>query len=289
MPPLSETFRSSKKFSLHHVGIVCKKNDTPADDLAKTIRIKLEKRQITVTTDTIQKDQNLLIVLGGDGTLLHVADQAAHLGIPVLGINLGNLGFLTERTEQEALTAVDELLEEEVIIENRMMLKASLTEPGKTKKSRFALNEVVINKGTLDRMLELSTHANQEYINTYKADGLIFSTPTGSTAYNLSAGGPLVYPGLASILVTPICPFMLSSRPVLLPAESRLQTRLQNGQQQKAQVIVDGQAAWDMNEKSCLILETAKQPLQLIVSPHRDYFAILRNKLHWGIGSKGNN
>ncbi len=170
-----------------------------------------------------------------------------------------------------------------------MMLKASLTEPGKAKKSRFALNEVVINKGTLDRMLELSTHANQEYINTYKADGLIFSTPTGSTAYNLSAGGPLVYPGLACILVTPICPFMLSSRPVLLPAESRLQTKLQNGKKQKAQVIVDGQAAWDMNEKSCLILETAKQPLQLIVSPHRDYFAILRNKLHWGIGSKSKN
>lgn len=271
------------------MGIICKKDHSPADKLATTIAEKLSRKNIRYSVNQIAKDQDMLIILGGDGTLLHVADQAANFGIPVFGINMGNLGFLTERTELEALTAVEELLNEEVTVENRMMLKASLTETGKAQNSRFALNEVVINKGTLDRMLELSTHADQEYINTYKADGLIFSTPTGSTAYNLSAGGPLVYPGLASILVTPICPFMLSSRPVLLPAESRLQTRLRNGQQQKAQVIVDGQAAWDMNEKSCLILETAKQPLQLIVSPHRDFFAILRNKLHWGIGSKGKN
>ena len=286
MAALAESFRRLKKFSLQHVGIVCKKDDIPADALANTIRTKLQKLDIEVSINQIQKDQNLLIVLGGDGTLLHVADQAAHLAIPVLGINLGNLGFLTERTEREALTAVDELLEEEVTIENRMMLKATLTEPGSPVNSRYALNEVVINKATLDPMLQLATHADQEYINTYKADGLIFSTPTGSTAYNLSAGGPLVYPGLASILVTPICPFMLSSRPVLLPAESRLQTRLSGKHKQTAQVIVDGQAAWGMSDKGCLIVETAKQPLHLIVSPHRDYFAILRNKLHWGIGSK---
>jgi NAD+ kinase len=286
MTSLAETFRSSRKFSLGHIGIVCKKDDTPADVLANTISKKLQKKAIEVSINQIQKDQDLLIVLGGDGTLLHVADQAAHLAIPVLGINLGNLGFLTERTEQEALTAVDELLDKQVTIEHRMMLKATLTEPGKPVNSRYALNEVVINKATLDPMLQLSTHADQEYINTYKADGLIFSTPTGSTAYNLSAGGPLVYPGLASILVTPICPFMLGSRPVLLPAESRLQTRLNTKHKQAAKVIVDGQAAWDMNEKGCLIVETAKQPLHLIVSPHRDYFAILRNKLHWGIGSK---
>ncbi len=286
MASLAESFRSRKKFSLKHIGIVCKKDDTPADVLANTISKKLQKLAVEVSINQIQKDQDLLIVLGGDGTLLHVADQAAHLAIPVLGINLGNLGFLTERTEQEALTAVDELLAKQVTIENRMMLKATLTQPSKPVNSRYALNEVVINKDTLDPMLQLSTHADEEYINTYKADGLIFSTPTGSTAYNLSAGGPLVYPGLASILVTPICPFMLSSRPVLLPAESRLQTRFNGRHKQTAQVIVDGQAAWGMSEKGCLIVEMAKQPLHLIVSPHRDYFAILRNKLHWGIGSK---
>lgn len=285
MPPLSESFRCTRKFQVKHIGIVCKIDYSPADTLAKNICSKLQEHGITVSINQIQEDQDILIILGGDGTLLHVADQAAHYSIPVLGINMGNLGFLTERTEQEALTAVNELLTEEVIIENRMMLKATLTEPDKPKKSRYALNEIVINKGTLDRMLKLSTHADQEYVNTYKADGLIFSTPTGSTAYNLSAGGPLVYPGLASILVTPICPFMLNSRPVLLPAESRLQTRFMDNHNQTAQVIVDGQAAWDMTDSACLIVETARQPLNLIVSPHRDYFAILRNKLHWGIGS----
>lgn len=286
MAPLAQTFRYSRKLKPKHVGIVCKKDDTPAANLAATIKETIERLQIHVTINTIHEEQDLLIVLGGDGTLLHVADQAAQLSIPVLGINLGNLGFLTERTEQEALTAVDELLEQEVTIENRMMLKATITAPGKPVSSRYALNEVVINKATLDPILQLSTHADQEYINTYKADGLIFSTPTGSTAYNLSAGGPLVYPGLASILVTPICPFMLSSRPVLLPAQSRLQTRFNGKHRQAAQVIVDGQPAWEMGEQSALIIETAKQPLHLIVSPTRDYFAILRNKLHWGVGSK---
>jgi NAD+ kinase len=286
MPPLSKPFRSTRKFQIKHIGIVCKIHYSPANDLADAIHSKLKEHGITVTINQIQQDQDILIILGGDGTLLHVATQAAQYSIPVLGINMGNLGFLTERTEKEALTAVNELLTEEMTIENRMMLKATLTEPDKPQKTRYALNEVVINKGTLDRMLKLSTRTEHEYINTYKADGLIFSTPTGSTAYNLSAGGPLVYPGLASILVTPICPFMLSSRPVLLPAASRLQTRFMDSQNQTAQVIVDGQAAWDMNESAILVVEAAKQPLYLIVSPHRDYFAILRNKLHWGIGSK---
>ncbi len=283
MPLLSEGFRTSLTFSLKHAGIVCKKDYPPAAVLASTIAKRLEQQGITVSMDRLSDDLDVLIVLGGDGTLLHVADQAARHSIPVLGINMGHLGFLTERTEQEAIAAVDELISETVIIENRMMLKASLTKGKTTGKSRYALNEAVISKGTLDRVLQLSTRADREYITTYKADGLIFSTPTGSTAYNLSAGGPLVYPGLASILVTPICPFMLSSRPVLLPANSRLRTNLESGHNHKAHIIVDGQPAWDMDENDTLEIETAKHPLQLIISPDRDYFSILRNKLHWGI------
>lgn len=284
MSPLSEAFRTSLNISTHRVGIVSKKNYAPAAALASKIAKKLKLQKITVSLDTVNDDLDVLIVLGGDGTLLHVADQAARYSIPVLGINMGNLGFLTERTEQEATAAVDELISETVTIENRMMLKASLAEKNREEKSRYALNEVVISKGTIDRVLQLSTRADDEYITTYKADGLIFSTPTGSTAYNLSAGGPLVYPGLASILVTPICPFMLSSRPVLLPANSRLRTNLECGQNHKAHIIVDGQPAWDIDEKNTLKIEVAKQPLRLIISPHRDYFSILRNKLHWGIG-----
>jgi len=284
MPHLSEAFRTNLSFSLKHAGIVSKKSHPPAAKLAQSIAQRLEPQGVTVSFNDLHKDLDVLIVLGGDGTLLHVADQAAHHSIPVLGINMGNLGFLTERTEQEAFTAVDELISGTVTIENRMMLKASLLKQDKKGPSRYSLNEVVISKETFDPVLQLSTRADQEYITTYKADGLIFSTPTGSTAYNLSAGGPLVYPGLASILVTPICPFMLGSRPVLLPPHSRLRTRFETGHDQKAQVIVDGQPAWDMKINDILEVKAAKHPLRLIISPHRDYFSILRNKLHWGMG-----
>lgn len=284
MSQLSEAFRTPLKFSLNHAGIVTKKGYPPADALAKIIGKRLQQRGTQVTLNSVNREMDVLIVLGGDGTLLHVADQAARYSIPVLGINMGNLGFLTERTEQEAHAAVDELLTGTVTIENRMMLRASLSGNTQGGSSLYALNEVVIAKGTLDRVLQLSTRADKEYITTYKADGLIFSTPTGSTAYNLSAGGPLVYPGLASILVTPICPFMLGSRPVLLPPNSRLRTNLKSGHGHKAQIIVDGQQTWDMNDQDILSIEAAGQPLQLITSPDRDYFAILRNKLHWGIG-----
>ncbi len=284
MPQISEAFRSHHKLSLKHAGIVSKKGYTPATELAHLLTARLEQQQVTTTFDILSEELDVLIVLGGDGTLLHVADQAARFSIPVLGINMGHLGFLTARTEQEAIAAVDELISGTITIENRMMLKSSLSSGKDTGPSRYALNEVVISKGTLDRVLQLSTRADEEYINTYKADGLIFSTPTGSTAYNLSAGGPLVYPGLASILVTPICPFMLGSRPVLLPANSRLLTTLETGHNHKAQIIVDGQPAWDMDDSDTLKIEAAKHPLRLIISPDRDYFAILRNKLHWGIG-----
>ncbi len=284
MSLLSESFRTSLNFSLKHAGIVSKKDYAPAAKLAADISKRLEQQGITVSIGTVSDDLDVLIVLGGDGTLLHVADQAARYSIPVLGINMGNLGFLTERTEQEATAAVNELLSETVTIENRMMLKVSLARKGKTGKSRYALNEAVISKGTIDRVLQLVTRADDEYITTYRADGLIFSTPTGSTAYNLSAGGPLVYPGLASILVTPICPFMLSSRPVLLPANTQLRTNLESELTHKAHIIVDGQPAWDMYREDTLKIEAAQHPLRLIISPHRDYFAILRNKLHWGIG-----
>ncbi len=283
MPQLSEAFRTNISLSLKHVGIVTKKNYDPASELAKVIANRLKQQQIAVSINTLSDDLDVLVILGGDGTLLHVADQAARHSIPVLGINMGHLGFLTERTEGEALAAVDELISESVTIENRMMLKASLTKNGKTGRSRYALNEAVISKGALDRVLQLSTRADKEYITTYKADGLIFSTPTGSTAYNLSAGGPLVYPGVASILVTPICPFMLGSRPVLLPAHSRLRTSLEPGEDHRAQIIVDGQPIWEMDDRDVLKIEAAKHPLRLIISPDRDYFAILRNKLHWGI------
>lgn len=276
-------FRTISDFSVRRAGIIIKKNHSPADTFAEMLCNWLQNKGIVATINQIEPDLDILIIAGGDGTLLHVADLAARYSIPVIGINLGNLGFLTELTEEEAIQALEEIIAGAVTVENRMMLKARIIRENQPTEYRYALNEVVISKGTLDRVLQLSTRADTEYITTYKADGLIFSTPTGSTAYNLSAGGPIVYPGLASILVTPICPFMLSSRPVLLPPETRLSTRIDDGPGHYAKIIIDGQSAWDMQDDETLEIEAAEHPLQLIISPHRDYFSILRNKLHWGI------
>ncbi len=284
----STPFRITKRLTLRSVGLITKKNDERPDEYAATLSLWLRHKGITVAlNDDIAADLDLIIVLGGDGTLLHIAEKAARHSIPVLGINMGNLGFLTELTENETFLALERLLTGDVTIENRLMLRTRLLASDQQTAFRYALNDVVITKNVLDRLLNLSTTADGQYITTYKADGLIFSSPTGSTAYNLSAGGPLVYPGLATITVTPICPFMLSSRPIILPADKRIKTRLATGStSDHGQVIIDGQPFWEMKNGDELEIETANHFLQLIVSSTRDYFTILRNKLHWGYQKK---
>lgn len=277
------TFLEQTRFSIQKAGIITKKDDPAVNVFADQLEKWLVAENIAVSMNKIDPGLDILIILGGDGTLLHVAEKAARHSIPILGINLGNLGFLTELAEHETRKALDEILSGPVTIESRMMLKTRLVKQNKPDKYRLALNEVVISKDAIDRILNLSTSADNTHITTYKADGLIFSTPTGSTAYNLSAGGPLVYPGLASILVTPICPFMLGSRPILLPSETKLATRFQEpGRGNRAHIIVDGQPICSMDDGDVLEVETANRHLQLIVSKQKDYFSILRNKLHWG-------
>jgi NAD+ kinase len=279
----SPPYRTSAKIELRRAGIITKKNDSPAKAYAESLTCWLNERGIKVVINEIFPDLDIIIVLGGDGTLLHIAEQAARYSIPVLGINLGNLGFLTELTENETVDALKYILDNEVTIENRLMLKARIVRDTDADDYRYALNDVVINKNVVDRILNLSTTADEHYITTYRADGLIFSSPTGSTAYNLSAGGPLVYPGLATILVTPICPFMLSSRPIILPSDKVIRTRLETrDKNENAQIIIDGKPTWVMGDNDMLEIKTAEHTLQLIISSTRDYFTILRNKLHWG-------
>jgi len=281
MPP--HIFLEKTTFSIRQAGIITKKSDPIVDEFALQVRKWLVAERIEVLMNEITPDLDILIILGGDGTLLHVAEKAAFHSIPILGINLGSLGFLTELAEHEAREALDEILNGPVIVENRMMLKTRIIRQNETEKYRLSLNEVAVSKDAVDRLLHLSTSADGMHITSYKADGLLFSTPTGSTAYNLSAGGPLVYPGLPSILVTPICPFMLGSRPILLPAETRLATRFSNPDATScAQIIIDGKLAWPMCAEDILEVETAEKGLQLIASSHKNYFSILRNKLHWG-------
>jgi len=276
-------FKTACDLAVTRVGLITKKDDSRAMQHAEKVAKWLQSIGIKVQLNTISPELDLLVALGGDGTLLHIAEQAAKHSIPVTGINLGNLGFLTEYAKDETESALQSILQGKVVIENRLMLKTRVVKNGVPEPYRYALNDIVINKYTLDRLLHLATRAGDDYITTYKADGLIFSTPTGSTAYNLSAGGPLVHPGLATILVTPICPFMLSSRPIILPATTPITTEFEsNGNAECAQVIVDGQPCWEMHDGDRLEVEPAEHPLRLIASSTRDYFTILRNKLHWG-------
>lgn len=277
-------FRTLSNFSIQSAGIITKTSDEDTAEFAEELKIWLERRKVAVELNTITPDLSILVVLGGDGTLLRIAEQAARYSIPVIGINLGHLGFLTELTRLEAKETLDAILSDSVNVENRLMLKALLQNDEMTTTLGYALNDVVINKNAYDRILHLCTTVNDELITTYKADGLIFATPTGSTAYNLSAGGPLVYPGLASILVTPICPFMLGSRPILLPSEISISTVFdKENHNDNANLIIDGRPGGKMHKNDRVIIEKAEHPLQLIVPPHRDYFSILRNKLLWGM------
>jgi len=268
--------------NIRHVGIITRQHSQRVQRIGGELACWFEKRGIRAELDDIKPDMDMLVILGGDGTLLHVAARASELDIPVVGINLGNLGFLTEVAADEMYHALETIVNDEVHIERRMIIKASvLAEDGTASEPMFALNETVVVKGSVERVLRLRCWADREYIATYKADGLIFSTPTGSTAYNLSAGGPIVHAELGTLLVTPICPFMLESRPVLLSPKVVLTTQLAESADD-VMVMVDGRLGWTLDSEQALRVEVAEKPLLLISSPHKGYFAILRNKLNWG-------
>lgn len=263
------------------VGIIVKQgSDIPRRICAELVAWFAE-RGIASVVDAVQPDLDMLVILGGDGTLLHVADEASRHRIPVVGVNLGGLGFLTEVAVSERYEALAAILAGTVAVEERMLLRARLRGERGAGPWFYALNEVVLGRSDIDRLVTIAAWADDEYITTYRADGLIFSTPTGSTAYNLSAGGPIVHPGLNAILVTPICPFMLESRPVLLPASARIRSQLA-GKGDGVNVIVDGRPALCMERGEHLEVEASERPLLLIAAPRKGYFEILRNKLNWG-------
>ncbi len=271
---------------IRKIGIILKKEAPEPERIGRELGEWFARRSVATVVNTISEDMDMVVILGGDGTLLHVAAQASSFAIPVVGVNFGGLGFLTEVAVEECFQALEAILTGAVAVEERMMLKVRLRTEGDSGPWQYVLNDVVISKGSLDRLVRLSTWADREYITTYRADGLIFSTPTGSTAYNLSAGGPVVHPGLRAILVTPICPFMLESRPVLLPPGMNLCTKLA-GDAGEVKVIVDGRFAWEMRQEHLLEVKTAEKPLRLVASPNKGYFEILRNKLNWGGRSNG--
>ena len=269
---------------IRSVGIVTRPESPEVEQTGREAVVWFEARGIAAVLNQISPEMDLLIVLGGDGTLLHVAKKASAYQLPVLGVNLGFLGFLTEIAADEMYEAFTTLLsDEDIHIEERIMLSAAYVNgaTGERSSSVHALNEVVIVKKSTEAMIRLRCWADKEYVTTYRADGLIMATPTGSTAYNLSAGGPVVHAELDAILVTPICPFMLESRPVLLDSQNKITAQLLAPAGQ-VKVIVDGVLQWTITENDYLLVKKAAHPLLLVSSPWKSYFNILRSKLNWG-------
>jgi len=223
----------------------------------------------------------LLLVLGGDGTILAAARLAAPRQIPILPINMGSLGFLTSFTLDELYPALEETLAGKSSISQRVMLQAELVRRGSVIETQRALNDVVIHKGALARMIQLELSINSDFVCRYRADGLIVSSPTGSTAYSLSAGGPIVHPAVEAFIITPICPHMLTDRPVVVRDYCQLEIKM-NGDAESVYLTLDGQRGVPLEPTDILRVQRAKEHLQLIQPPKKPYFEILRNKLKWG-------
>jgi NAD+ kinase len=231
--------------------------------------------------ELLAQESDLLLVLGGDGTLLAAAREAAPRGIPILPINLGSLGFLTSFTLGELYPALEETLAGHLSASERMMLTASLLRGGDAVDSQLVLNEAVITKGALARMIEIELSIDEDFVCRYRADGLIVASPTGSTAYSLSAGGPIVHPAVESIILTPICPHTLSDRPLVVGDSCHVEMRLR-GTAESVYLTLDGQKGVLMESEDRVSIVRAKERLKLIQPHRKSYYAILRNKLKWG-------
>ena len=223
---------------------------------------------------------DLIIVLGGDGTLLSMARAVGDLGVPLLGVNLGGLGFLTATTLDEMLPSLDAALEGRMVIEERLMLAARVLRNGAVVCEHIALNDVVITKSAMSRIINLAVSVEGQYATAYRADGLIISTPTGSTAYSLSAGGPIVAPSVEANVLTPICSHTLTNRPIVVPASHRIEVTIQSDQE--IMLTLDGQVGVGLRERDVVQVVKATARIRLIRFPQKDFFNVLRTKLKWG-------
>ncbi len=286
------------KRSIKSVGLVVKRDRPEAVAIARSLtRFLRSKGKIPLAEADIAKKigaepverhhlgdhADLIVVLGGDGTLLGVARLVAAREIPILGVNLGGLGFLTEVTIKEARSRLQGVLEGDYEVDRRIMLEATIDRASEALEhieAFQAFNDVVVSKGPLGRMLEMEVIANHQRFCTYRADGLIIATPTGSTAYALSAGGPIVYPTLNTIVLAPICPHTLSNRPVVLPDSFEIEIRVK-APDHDTTFTVDGQESAQLGPSDSIKIHRSRHVVSLIRSVH-PYFEIWRDKLHWG-------
>lgn len=288
------------------IGIISKPDDLLISGTVQALHRYLSKRSLQVCVDEvtamligqhsvvassseqIAANSNLVIAVGGDGTLLHAAHSMIENEIPLLGINLGHLGFLAEISPDEMEAQLDHILAGNFIEERRFVLQTALIRDGKPCLVANAVNDVVVHAMQMVRMIEIETRVDGQHLNTLRADGYIVSTPTGSTAYALSGGGPILHPNLGAIVLVPICPHTLSNRPIVVDAASHIELSLPK-QDPRHTVLasVDGQINLDFKPGDLLKIERGKHELRLIQPRNYDYFDVLQKKLRWNAAPRG--
>jgi len=282
--------------TLKKIGLVIK-SDAKAKKKAAELERWLRSRKIKIvrkkTTESGQKnaagsltapsDLDYIFVLGGDGTFLSAVRWIGDQDIPILGIKFGEVGFLAEIAEENLYSAAEKVLKGDFILRPRMRLSVKVRRRNETLAQETILNDVVINRGALARLAHIETYIDDHYLTTYSADGLIVATPTGSTAYSLAAGGPVIHPAVPGIILTPICPFTLTNRPLIVPQSANIKIRLTKG---SSDIILtfDGQKGLEIDDRDEIVIQKGPHSIQLITLPDRQYFDILKNKLKWSGG-----
>jgi NAD+ kinase len=279
------------------IGIVVKEDaeaTKKADELENWLRSKdidvIRKENLPPRRRIADRDKSCapsdllyIFVLGGDGTFLSAVRWIGDQNIPIIGVKFGEVGFLAETVEENLFSAAEAVLNKKFNTEPRMRLQVKVIREGKELASETVLNDIVINKGTLARLAHIETYINDHYLTTYSADGLIVATPTGSTAYSLAAGGPIIHPAVAGILMTPICPFTLTNRPLIIPDSASIKIRL-GKKSSDIMLTFDGQAGLEINEDHTIIIRKGSYPVKMITLPGQHYFDVLKAKLRWSGG-----
>ena len=281
-----------------HIGIIGKSEDSNVSTTLRALTSHLEQREVEILLDgdladilphsphgvvdrnTLATACDLVIVVGGDGTLLNAARSLAEPGIAVLGVNLGRLGFLVDVSPEDMHAQLDKILSGQYSEEHRTLLHMTVIREGEVLSQSSALNDVVVHKKDIARMIELDTYIDGHFLNTNRSDGLIVSTPTGSTAYALSGGGPILHPKLEAITLVPICPHTLSNRPIVIDDDSTIEIIIHTGTLE-ATVSCDGQVDQSLQADDLITVRKHNHALRLLHPPGHDYFAVLREKLRW--------
>jgi len=288
---------------IKRIGIVLKPNQPDALRTVCEVVAWLDERGIAlVGTPEIERDRieaetgcaveqlpreqlaanvDLILVLGGDGTMIATARMLGDREVPVLGVNYGGLGYLAEFRIEELYQALESILSGNFRLDKRVMLDVELRRGGETITRNTVLNDVVINKSALARIIEIEAYLNERFVNSFRADGLIISTPTGSTAYNLSAGGPVIFPSMNAVVITPICPFTLSNRPIVVPEDATIELLLKTDREEVT-LTLDGQVGFSLNVEDRVVIRKSSVAFNLVQPSNRNYFDVLRDKLRWG-------